>query len=140
MHPEGVGDKNLCCESQPVYIYVFVPFASDAGHMFPVLHNDGSVEMSVRIGSELAVLTAFCILTMFLFPTMHGPYSVLHGPVTALQAARAAARLRAAIVKAALSILADQQISLFLPLASGMLSLEKFCAARRAQCSTILRC
>lgn len=51
---------------------------------------------------EMAVVAIFCILTIFLFPVMQGPYSAVNGPVTALQAARAALRLRLAIVYSAL--------------------------------------
>ncbi len=50
--------------------------------------------ISSRIGCELAVLTVLCVLMIFFFPVMQGPYSVVHGPVTALQAARGAAHLR----------------------------------------------
>jgi len=54
------------------------------------------------IGCELAVLAVLCVLTIFLFPSVQGPYSVVNGPVTALQAARAAVRLRKGIIQAAL--------------------------------------
>jgi len=40
--------------------------------------------ISGRIGSELAVMAVFCVLMIFLFPAMQGPYSVVNGPVTAL--------------------------------------------------------
>lgn len=50
-----------------------------------------------RIVGALAVIAALCVLTIFFFPAMQGPYSVVHGPVTALLAARAAAGLRTAI-------------------------------------------
>jgi hypothetical protein len=59
--------------------------------------------ISGRIGCELALLAVFCVLSIFLFPAMQGPYCVVHGPTTALQAARAAFRLRIAIVRAALN-------------------------------------
>lgn len=52
-----------------------------------------------QIGWEPAVLALVCVLTIFLFPAMEGPYSAVHGPVTALQAARLASRLKAAIVQ-----------------------------------------
>jgi hypothetical protein len=58
---------------------------------------------SGRIGCELAVLALFCVLAIFLFPAGQGPYSVIHGPVTALLAARAALRVRISIVQAAMS-------------------------------------
>jgi hypothetical protein len=69
-----------------------------------------------RIGN-LAVLVALCVLTIFFFPAIHGPYSVVHGPVTALQASRAASRLRVAIIYAALFALPGSPAS-----ASGFLT------------------
>jgi len=49
-----------------------------------------------RIGCGFAVVALVCVLSIFFFPAMQGPYSVVHGPVTALLAVRAAARLRLA--------------------------------------------
>jgi hypothetical protein len=60
-----------------------------------------------RIGCELAVLTVLCVLMIFFFPVMQGPYSVVHGPATALLAARAAARLRVVIMQGALNSLGN---------------------------------
>jgi len=50
-----------------------------------------------RIAYALAVLAVLCVLTVFFFPGMEGPYSAVHGPVTALLSIRAAARLRVLI-------------------------------------------
>ena len=47
-----------------------------------------------RIACALAVFAAVCVLAIFFFPTIDGPYSAIHGPVTALLSIRAAARLR----------------------------------------------
>ena len=52
-----------------------------------------------RIACGLALLAAFCVLGIFFFPVMDGPYSAVHGPVTALLSIRAAASLRIAIVR-----------------------------------------
>jgi hypothetical protein len=49
---------------------------------------------------------------VFLFPAVQGPYSVVHGPATALQAARAAVRLRVAIAQAALGSVSNYPVSL----------------------------
>jgi hypothetical protein len=54
-----------------------------------------------RIGSVLALLAVFCVLAVFLCHSMQGPYSVVHGPVTALLSVRASVGLRMAIVHAA---------------------------------------
>ena len=57
---------------------------------------------SGRTITEVALLGMFCVLALFLFPAVQGPYSAVHGPVTALQSVRAAAKLRWAIIQAAL--------------------------------------
>jgi hypothetical protein len=49
---------------------------------------------------------------VFLFPAVQGPYSVVHGPATALQAARAAVRLRVAIAQAAFGSVSNYPFSL----------------------------
>src|SRR5437588_3708801 len=59
--------------------------------------------ISGRIEGAFSVLALLCVLSIFLFPTMHGPYSVVHGPVSALLSMRAAPRLRLGIVGAGLS-------------------------------------
>ncbi len=64
-----------------------------------------------RIGRELVMVAVVCILTIFLFPSIRGPYSVVNGPVTALQSARYALRLQASIVQAASSLVASNAIS-----------------------------
>jgi hypothetical protein len=64
-----------------------------------------------RIGRELVVVVVVCILTIFLFPSIRGPYSVVNGPVTALQSARYAHRLQASIVQAASTLLVTNATS-----------------------------
>jgi hypothetical protein len=53
-----------------------------------------------RIRTLLALLAVICVLAVFFVHGMQGPYSVVHGPVTALLSARAAVGLRMAIVDA----------------------------------------
>ena len=60
---------------------------------------------SEQIGDELAIVALVCVLLIFLFPATQGPYSAMHGPVSALQSTRAAANLRISIVYAALKTL-----------------------------------
>jgi hypothetical protein len=67
--------------------------------------------LSGRITCELAVVAVLCVLMIFLFPSVQGSYSMVHGPVTALLAARAAVRLRIAIVQGALKSLGNRLIS-----------------------------
>ena len=50
--------------------------------------------ISGRTECALAVLAGFCVLVVFFFPALQGPYPAVHGPVTALWSLRAAARLR----------------------------------------------
>lgn len=95
--------------------------------------------ISGRTGSELAVLATLCVLTIFLFPVMQGPYSAVHGPVTALQAARAAARLRVAIVQAALESLRNVALPSRI-LFFGSAVAAQFKPVGLAQCDSILRC
>jgi len=63
--------------------------------------------ISGRIGDAFASVAVVCVLTIcvlsiFLFPAMQGPYSAVHGPASALLAVRAAAKVQTAIVQAAL--------------------------------------
>jgi hypothetical protein len=67
-----------------------------------ILRYNGVESMiSGRIGDLLALLALVCVLTIFLFPAIEGPYSVVHGPASALLAVRAAAKVRTAIAGAA---------------------------------------
>jgi len=66
------------------------------------LYNVTTSMISDRIGDAVATLAVVCVLTIFLFPAMQGPYSVVYGPATALLAVRAAAKVQTAIVQAAL--------------------------------------
>jgi hypothetical protein len=93
-----------------------------------------------RIGCELAVLTVLCVLTIFLFPAVQGPYSAVHGPVTALQAVRAVARLRIAIMQGALRSLAYILILSLLVFSRIALSEAAPHSGTLPECSSVLRC
>src|SRR5579864_2800834 len=101
-------------------------------------HNHTSM-IPGRIGCELAVLTILCVLMIFFFPLMQGPYSVVHGPATALQAARAAARLRIVIVQGALNSLGSFLISPLVILSWMLLSHAEFRSVSVPEYNTILR-
>ncbi|MGA8869297.1 MAG: hypothetical protein WB510_20145, partial [Candidatus Sulfotelmatobacter sp.] len=58
-----------------------------------------------RLGYEIAILAVICTVAIFLFPTARGPYSVVHGPVTALLGLRAKLKLWLAMDLAALRLL-----------------------------------
>ena len=96
--------------------------------------------ISGRIGSELAVMAVFCVLMIFLFPAMQGPYSVVNGPVTALLAARAAVRLRIAIVQGALNSVGNYVVSPLVVLSWMSLSPAEFQSISLPEYNTILRC
>jgi hypothetical protein len=95
---------------------------------------------SGRIGCELAVIAVVCVLTIFLFPAMQGPYPVVHGPVTALQAARSALRVQIAIVQAALNSQGNAPISPLSVLFSMSLPTTELGAAGSPEHIAILRC
>lgn len=96
-----------------------------------------------RLGWKLTVLTllvVLCVSVVFFFPAMDGPYSAVNGPVTALQSAQAAARLRVAIVQAAFSLIHNAQIS-SLTWTSFVITVGiEPLAPAVVQGSTILRC
>ena len=96
--------------------------------------------ISGHIGCELAVLTVLCVLMIFFFPVMQGPYSVVHGPASALQAARAAARLRIVIMQGALRSLGNFLISPLVILSWMLLSQAEFRSVSLPEYNTILRC
>jgi hypothetical protein len=96
--------------------------------------------LSGRIGSELAVMALLCVLIIFLFPAMQGPYSVVHGPVTALLAARAAVRLRIAIVQGALNSVGNYLVSSLVVLSWMSLPPAEFQSIGLPEYKTILRC
>ncbi len=93
-----------------------------------------------RIGCELAVLTVFCVLMIFFFPLMQGPYSVVHGPATALQAARSAARLRILIIQGALNSMGNFLISPLVILSWMLFSHAEFRSVSLPEYNTTLRC
>jgi hypothetical protein len=103
-------------------------------------YNNYTSMISGRIGCELAVVAVLCVLTIFLFPGMQGPYSVVHGPVTALLAARAATRLRTAIVQAAFRSLGHCLISPLVALSWASLAEADFFSLPSPERNAILRC
>jgi len=56
-----------------------------------------------RVAWALALVSVVCVLVIFFFPSGEGPYSVVHGPVTVMHAARAAASVRMWVAKAGLT-------------------------------------
>ena len=93
-----------------------------------------------RIGWEQAVLAVLCVAALFFFPAMQGPYSAVNGPVTALQSAQAAARVRVGIVRAALSLMGNFQISSLAWVRSATIVCIEPQTPSSVDCGTILRC
>jgi hypothetical protein len=94
-----------------------------------------------RIACVLAVVAVICVLAVFFFPAMQGPYSAVHGPVTALLSARAAGNLRATITHAALNALHVWLTSaLFLTFWTAVVLIKEQSACPLAESSSILRC
>jgi hypothetical protein len=96
--------------------------------------------ISGRVTCELAVVAVLCVLMIFLFPSMQGSYSMVHGPVTALMAARAAARLRTAIVQGALNCLGNYLISPLVVLSWMSFSNTEFQSVGLPEYNIVLRC
>jgi hypothetical protein len=96
-----------------------------------------------RIACVLAVLAVVCVLTIFFFPHIDGPYSTVHGPVTALLSMRAAARLRLlipAVVLVVRSWLASACLALVpLSLAAALLA-ECLLSSPSKGSLSVLRC
>jgi hypothetical protein len=92
------------------------------------------------IGWELALITVFCVTAIFFFPAVQGPYSAVNGPATAFQAAKAAARLKTAVVQAALSSCGSFRIPSLLRTSCASVWYPKSHSASFADCITIRRC
>jgi hypothetical protein len=93
-----------------------------------------------RFTRGLPVLIVVCVTAVFFFPALQGPYSAVNGPVTALQSARAAARLRIGIIHAALSalVVAGTPILVFM---NPRLAVDVgFFSPSINDCTSILRC
>ncbi len=94
-----------------------------------------------QIACGLAVLAVVCVLTVFFFHAMEGPYSVVHGPVTALLSARAASGLRMSIVHAGLcAFLLWFGCALLLMTRARLLVTEFLAENISPESSRILRC
>ena len=59
------------------------------------------------IAMDVAVMVIVCIAAMFLHPIIHGPYSAVHGPTTALRAHYRALAIFTSMALAAFSVAAQ---------------------------------
>jgi hypothetical protein len=91
-----------------------------------------------RLRRELSVVVLLCTLGMFLFPGATGPYSAVHGPVTALLALRQAVKAFWSIVCAALKRAPRPQA--FFVLVQGSQLSAPLAALVPRHSGTVLRC
>ena len=66
-----------------------------------------------HLGYEIVVLTTICTVAIFLFPAASGPYSAVHGPVTALLSFRLRLKFCLGMALAALRSLGGALVSSF---------------------------
>lgn len=94
-----------------------------------------------RIIYALAFIAVLGVLTVFFFHAVEGPYSVVHGPVTALLSARAALGVRMAIVWAGLGVFLFWFGCMLVPISlAGLLVTQTYSPSCSIQEGGILRC
>jgi uncharacterized membrane protein YjgN (DUF898 family) len=106
-------------------------------------YNRDTSMILTRIGWGLAVLAivaVLCVAVIFFFPAIQGPYSAVNGPVTALQSAQAASRVRVAIVLAAFSLIANFLSPSLAWVSSRTIVCVEPQTPSRGKSGTILRC
>jgi len=91
-----------------------------------------------RLRRELSVVVLLCTLGMFLFPGATGPYSAVHGPVTALLALRQA--LKAFWSMACAALRRAPLLQAFLALFSGLRPTASLPGLAPRHGATVLRC
>jgi hypothetical protein len=89
---------------------------------------------------KVAGLVVLSVLTVFLFHALEGPYSAVNGPVTALQGARSAARLRVILLHDAVESVGIHPIWLLIVASWEALSEANFQLISFSEFRTILRC
>ena len=95
-----------------------------------------------KVACALAVVAVLSVLAIFFFPSLEGPYSVVHGPVTALLSLRAATMVRNAIVRAGQSVRQSfERMPAFAPAWSAKaISAMEMAADLSSVSSSVLRC
>jgi hypothetical protein len=95
-----------------------------------------------RIVGALAVMAVLSMLAIFFFPSVQGPYSVVHGPCTALLSLRAATMVRNAIVRAGQSLRqsCERMSAVLLPWSAKAVSATELPASLSLVSGSILRC
>src|SRR5262249_48454669 len=94
-----------------------------------------------RITYALAFIAVLCVLTVFFFHTIEGPYSAVNGPVTALLSARAAFGVRTGMVQAGLGFLLFCSCCILFPFPRAVLLVtETYSPSCSTEGCNILRC
>lgn len=62
--------------------------------------------LSRQLSYEFALVTILCVVILFFFPAVQGPYSAVHGPITALLSLQAKVFLSLCLLLAATHLLA----------------------------------
>ena len=93
-----------------------------------------------RIAAAIAVIALVAVMTVFFFPAVQGPYSVVHGPVTVFHGARAAAGLRVSVVRAGLNLFRGLCGWAIVSLPGTADSVTGFFVVPFAGCNSLLRC
>jgi hypothetical protein len=63
------------------------------------------LRLSRQLSYEFVLVAILCTFALFLFPAVQGPYSAVHGPVTALLSLKAKVFLCLALLLAAMHLL-----------------------------------
>ncbi len=91
-------------------------------------------------GRYIGVFAAICVLALFFFPLVHGPFQATHGPTTALRAKRAFLILLLTIALVALRLVASR-FPILLDAVHRFIRGNHCVEDRRlAVCDRILRC
>lgn len=64
------------------------------------------MRLSRQLSYEFVLVAILCTVALFLFPAVQGPYSAVHGPVTALLSLKAKVFLCLTLLLAAMHLLA----------------------------------
>jgi hypothetical protein len=88
----------------------------------------------------LCVKLALAVITIFILPSTRGPYSVVRGPATVFQVARAAARARTVVVQGPLCPVAAFPILPFLVIGIHDRSEHRVHTLGARECDPVLRC
>jgi hypothetical protein len=64
--------------------------------------------ISRQLSYEFVLIAILCVVALFFFPAVQGPYSAVHGPVTALLSLKAKVFLCLALLLAAIHLFAHR--------------------------------